>query len=128
MCFFIVATDGAVGKQCSDLGLLHSFCGGIVQFPARLRTLVHDYGFLHLIYGSAFDYESAYVAFKGLRELDWACETDGHWYYYISESGSVYDVPDSVVKKRKQDASVILFRTYFTILREVLSCSREALC
>lgn len=76
----VVACDCAVCDHYSNLNLARSSCGVIVSLLARLRTCVHDYGFLRLITGSAFQFASAYLTFQRLGEVDWMqCNTDDRW-------------------------------------------------
>lgn len=106
MRFLVIARDGALGFQCSDPNLLHLSGCVLLQLPARLRTLVHDYGSEHLIDGYALDMASAYVRFQRSAEVDWmTCSADVRWYYYNFKSNYIHDVPTGGVETPNQGAS-----------------------
>lgn len=120
MSFLVVARNGAGGYQCSDSLLLHLSRGVVVPLLARLRTRAHDYSFCHPMDRSAYDYASAYVEFQRLTEVDWPrCNIDDCWNYYTFKSGSIHDVPTSVVETRKPDAGGNLITGRTLPLREV---------
>lgn len=77
-----------------------------VRLPGRLRTFNHLYRFHPLIYGSAFDFASAYVVFQPSVDVDWMqYDNDDRWFYYMTELGPFHDVPREVVKIRERDSN-----------------------
>lgn len=76
-----------------------------VPLPARLQTCAHDYSFCLLIYGSVFDYSSAYISYQGLSEVNQPPSDNGDlWYYNTFESGSTHNLQIGVVETRKRNA------------------------
>lgn len=106
MRFLVVTRDVAVDYHFVKCFFRLSSRVVFIPLLKWLQTLIHDYGFYHLIDSSFSEYASSCVAVQRLAKVYWPpYNTDDRWCDYLVNSGSVHDLFTGVVKKHKRDAN-----------------------